>query len=77
MKKYKSVYFEAATEEDKVKAKDAIKAIIETDWGGSNEEQYKNIQLMIGLAGNDSDIANDFLEKINKFTSSLKVEDFE
>ncbi len=57
-------------------AKSAIKAIIATDWGGSNEEQYKNIQLMSGLAGNDSAIANKFLDKVNKFTSGLKVEDF-
>ena len=58
------------------KARDGIKAVISTDWGGSNAEQYKNIQIMSGLAGSDSAVANKFLKKINDFTSQLKIEDF-
>lgn len=71
MKRYTKRFNEAEKSKEE-KAKDAIKAIIETDWGGSNEDQYKNVQLMSGLASNDSDLANKFMDDLNKYTSSLK-----
>ena len=76
MDKYEKKHDKIEEADDEGKAKSAIKTIISTNWGGSNDEQYKNIQLMSGLAGNDSDIANKFLKKINDFTSKLKAEDF-
>jgi len=62
--------FEEETEEEK--AKSAIKAIIETDWGKDNASQGKASELFKALSFNESDIANKFMDEINKFTAGLK-----
>lgn len=56
------------------KAKAAIKDLIETDWGKNNDSQGKASELFKALSFNDSDIANKFMDKINKYTTSLKDE---
>lgn len=54
------------------KALDSIKNIIEMDWGKDNDSQGKASQLFKALSFNNSKIANEFMDEINKFTSSLK-----
>lgn len=58
---------------DEEKAKDAIKGIIEQDWGGSNSDQYAAIQLLSGLSSNNSDIANKFMSDLNKLTDKMDL----
>lgn len=70
-KQYSSKFKEAETN-----VKDIIKTVIDTDWSKDNESQMKVLQLMRGIATSDEKISNDFMKKIDKFTSSLKVEDF-
>lgn len=81
MKPYLTSKFMEAEEEKKdsssdetKKAQDAIDAIIDTDWGGSNESQGKTAQLFKALAFNDSDLANKFMDKVNNLTTDLKGE---
>ena len=56
---------------------DIIKDVIATNWSKDNEEQLKIVQLLKGLALSDEEAANKFMQAIDKFTSSLKPEDFE
>ena len=60
----------------KVDPKTIIKALINTDFGGSNEEQGKAVQLMRGLAFSDDPISNKFMQAINAFTSKMNPDDF-
>jgi len=55
------------------KAKNSIKGIIEKDWGGDNKEQYGAAQLIVGLSGNNSKIANDFMDDLNKLTDKMDL----
>lgn len=50
-----------------------IKELIDTNWSGSNEEQMKAVQLLKGLATSDDPKANDFMKKLDNFTSSMKA----
>lgn len=52
-----------------------IKSLIDTSFGGSNEEQLKAVQLLKGLATSDDPKANAFMQKLDKFTSGLKAKD--
>jgi hypothetical protein len=61
---------------DDAKAIESIKWLIENDWGKDNNSQGQATQRFKGLAFSDSKISNKFMDKINKFTSSLKIEDF-
>lgn len=70
VKEYKSI-FKIKEQNEKEKAINAIKEIIETSWSGSNEDQGKMVQTMKGLAFNDSKIANDFMNDLDKFTDTL------
>ncbi len=54
-------------------AKSGIKAIIDTDWGGSNSEQGKASELIKGLSFNDSDLANKFMSDLNKLTDKMDL----
>jgi hypothetical protein len=63
--------FRIIEESEEEKAKKAINALISDDWGKSNESQGKAVQLFKALSFNDSDLANKFMDKINKFTSNL------
>lgn len=54
-----------------------IKSIIGLDWGGSNDEQGKAVELLKGLAFSDDHKANKFMATLNKFTSSLNPKEFE
>jgi hypothetical protein len=53
-----------------------IKALIDTSFGGSNEEQMKAVQLLKGLALSDDPASNKFMKALDKATSSMKPEDF-
>ena len=54
-----------------------IKALIDTKFSGSNEEQGKAVQLLRGLAFSDDPTSNKFMEKLDAFTSNLDPKDFE
>lgn len=60
--------------EEEGKAKKVIKDLIDTGWSKDNESQMKAVQLLKGLALSDEPEANEFMKKLDKFTSSLKKE---
>jgi len=69
--------FESIKEEDETKkAQDAIKGVIEKDWGGSNKDQYAAVQLLSGLASNNSDEANTFMDDLNKLTDKMDLKKY-
>ena len=72
-KPYVSIYKE---ESDEAKTKSAIKELIDTKWSGSNEEKMKAVELLRGISLSDTDMANNFMKKLDSLTSGLKVEDF-
>ncbi|KKK92481.1 hypothetical protein LCGC14_2702470, partial [marine sediment metagenome] len=53
-----------------------IKALINTKFSGSNEEQGKAVQLLRGLAFSDDPASDKFMKALDNFTSGLKAEDF-
>ena len=59
------------------KALDIIKELIDTSWGGDNEEQAKAVQLLKGLAFSEEELSNNFMKALDEFTSGLKAEDFQ
>lgn len=61
---------------EKEETKRAIQSLISTNFGGSNEEQGKAVQLMRGLAFSDDPAANKFMQALNKFTSSMDPSDY-
>ena len=67
-------FFEAEDNDSKAvdKAESAIKVLVNDDWGKDNDSQGKASELFKALSFNDSDIANEFMDEINKFTSGLK-----
>ena len=56
--------------EEKIDIKKIIKDL-QGDFDGSNEEQYKGISLLKGLAGSDEDLANEFMKELNKATTEI------
>ena len=58
---------------DDKKTKEAIKAIIKTNWGGDNKEQGKAAELIKGLSFSDSSIANAFMKDLNKVTDAMDL----
>jgi len=58
-------------------AKTIIKALVDTKFSGSNEEQGKAVQLMRGLAFSDDPVSNRFMKMIDDFTSKLDPSEFE
>ena len=72
MKKYKSLF----KEDENDKSAEAIKDLVDTNWGGSNEEQGKAAEIIKGLSFSDSSVANKFMKKLDTLTSGLKAEDF-
>jgi hypothetical protein len=59
--------------EAKVDAKDIVKELINTSFGGSNEDQMKAVQLLKGLALSDDPAANKFMKDLDKATSAMKA----
>jgi hypothetical protein len=57
--------------EEENKAKQAIKALIDTEWSSDNAAQMKAVQLLKGIALSDDSEANEFMKKLDKFTSGL------
>jgi len=60
-----------------VDVKKIIKELIDTSWGGSNEEQGKAIQLLRGLAFSEDPLSNKFMQAMDKWSSALDAKDFE
>jgi flagellar hook-basal body complex protein FliE len=58
--------------DEAAKAEESIKWLVENDWGKDNETQGKASQLFKALSFNNSKEANDFMDKVNKFTSTIK-----
>ena len=63
--------------DEAVDVKKIINDLIKTDWGGSNEEQGKAVQLLRGLAFNDEPAANAFMKDLNTYTSKLDPAKYE
>jgi hypothetical protein len=51
--------------EEAVDVSKIIKELVDTDFGGSNEQQGKGIELLKGLAFSEEDLANQFMKKLN------------
>lgn len=65
-------------EEEKkdVKASSIIAELIDTSFGGSNEDQMKAVQLLKGLALSEEEVSNKFMKDLDKFTSGLNKDDY-
>lgn len=66
---------DASAEEDK--SLKAVKELIDMKSIDTEEEQGKFLELLKGLVFADNKHGDLFLKKINDFTSTLKIEDFE
>lgn len=62
--------------DEKVDVMEIIKELIETSFGGSNEDQMKAVQLLKGLATSDDPMSNKFMKALDKFTSGLDAKSF-
>lgn len=51
--------------EAKVDISKLIKELVDTDFGGSNEDQAKGLQLLKGLAFSDDPLSNAFMKQLN------------
>lgn len=69
---YESVY--GTVNEQKVDVKTIIKELVDTDFGGSNEDQAKGIQLLKGLAFSDDPLSNAFMKKLNSAYTKIGAE---
>lgn len=58
---------------DKVDIKKIIKDM-QGDFGSSNEKQMAGLQLMKGIATSDEDIANEFMDKVDKAITKISKE---
>jgi len=56
--------------------KKVIDEVIDTNWGGSNDEQMKAVQLLKGIATSDEAMSNKFMKALDKATSAMKKDDF-
>ena len=72
MSKANEVIKSCETNEEKVDVKKIIKELIDTSWAGSNESQIKATQLLKGIALSDEKEANEFMKKLDEFTSGMK-----
>jgi len=53
-----------------------IGVVIDTNWGGSNDEQLKAVQMLKFLATSDDPLSNKFMKALDSATSKMKKEDF-
>lgn len=53
-----------------------IKALIDTSFAGSNEDQMKAVQLLKGLATSDDPTSNKFMKALDAFTSKMDADSF-
>ena len=74
MKKYNKVLKEEKS--DAEKAKEIIDEVIDSKWSGSNESQGKMLELMKGIAFNDSEISNKFMKDLDTLTSKMNKDDY-
>jgi len=61
---------------EEVDVGEIIKELVDTSFGGSNEEQMKAVQLLKGLATSEDPKSNKFMKALDKWTSSLDPESF-
>lgn len=50
--------------------------VIDTDWSKDNESQMKVVNLLKGIATSDEAVANEFMKKLDDFTSGLDKAEF-
>ena len=62
--------------DEAVDAKEIIKELVSSSFGGSNENQMKAVQLLKGLATSEDEASNKFMKALDKWTSSLDPEKF-
>ncbi len=72
--KEKVIYKKKFLEADSVSG--TIGEVIDTDWGGSNDEQMKAVQMLKFLATDDDPLSNKFMGALNKATSDMSKDDF-
>jgi len=77
MEKFSDYLKEKEEKEKSVDVKKIISDLIDTDFGGSNEEQGKAVALLRGLAFSDDPLSNKFMKEISKLTSNMDKKDFE
>jgi hypothetical protein len=59
------IKFKDLLEQKEPDVKNIIKELVDTDFGGSNEDQAKGIQLLKGLAFSDDPLSNKFMKALN------------
>ena len=59
-----------------INVSEVIADLIKTDFGGSNEEQGKAVQLLKGLAFSDDPLSDKFMKAISDLTSKMNPDDF-
>jgi hypothetical protein len=73
LEKGDAIYFSENIMNEEVDIKKIIKDL-QGNFSGSNENQMKGIQLLKGLSTSDEDIANEFMNKLDKATSKISKE---
>ena len=58
-------------EAEKVDAKTIIKALGDTDWGDSNDAQFKAVQLLKGLSISDDPASNIFMKSLSDYSTKI------
>jgi len=53
-----------------------IGTVIDTNWGGSNKEQLRAVQMLKFLATSDDELSNKFMSALDSATSKMKKDDF-
>lgn len=62
--------------DEAVNVTDIIKELVDTNIGGSDEEQFKFAQLLKGLAGSKDPKSTEFLVALSKTITKEKFKDF-
>lgn len=62
---------------EKMDVKKVIGDLIDTSFGGSNEDQMKAVQLLKGLATSEDPLSNKFMKALDKATSGMDKKMFE
>lgn len=63
--------------DEAVDAGKIIKELIATGFSKDNASQMKAVQLLKGLATSDDPKSNDFMKKLDAFTSKMKSEEYD
>jgi hypothetical protein len=66
--------FREADEAEEKKSQEVIKQLQDEKWSGSNEDQAEAVAKLKGLAMSDTDASNEFMKKLDDFTSGMSSE---